>query len=188
MRKLLLLWLVALTSNVVVAQFIKEKSITASIGYGITVPEHSYDDVASGGFFIQGEYILKVRSWLDLKPYAGFVITDSNGKDLNDNPSSEFAQTTAFLLGGKVRFKAPIPYVAPYIELGFGTSIGKFETFTAFSDINRSGIAYHIPYSIGLELGKNHDVDIGFSYFSQPGVEQVTGVINVGINFPLDSK
>ena len=188
MKKTFLLLIIVLTSNFVEAQFIKEKSINAQIGYGVSAPYNSIDNIADDGFFAQGELILKVASWFELRPYAGFILTNSNGKDLNDNPTNEKAETKAFLLGGKVRVRAPIPWVAPYVEIGIGTSIGKFETITAFDNIDKSGIIYHIPFSIGLELGKNNNVDLGFTYYFQPSVEQYVGAIAVGITFPLNNK
>jgi hypothetical protein len=112
-------------------------------------------------------------------------LTSSNGKDLNDNPTDEKAESKAFLLGGKARVRAPIPWVAPYIEIGIGTSIGKFETLTAFDNIDKSGLIYHIPISLGLELGRNNNVDLGFAYYLRPSVEQYTGAFAVGITFPL---
>ena len=188
MKKTFLLLIIVLTSNFVEAQFIKKKSINAQIGYGVSAPYNSIDNIADDGFFAQGELILKVASWFELRPYAGFILTNSNGKDLNDNPTNEKAETKAFLLGGKVRVRAPIPWVAPYVEIGIGTSIGKFETLTAFDNIDKSGIIYHIPFSIGLELGKNNNVDLGFTYYFQPSVEQYVGAIAVGITFPLNNK
>ncbi|MEM7486188.1 MAG: hypothetical protein AAF348_13355 [Bacteroidota bacterium] len=188
MKKLLILLIIVLTSNVVEAQFIKEKSINAQIGYGISVPYNSIDDIADDGFFAQGELVLKVKSWIEFRPYAGFVLTNSNGEDLNGNPTNEIAESKAFLLGGKARVRAPIPWVAPYVEIGIGTSIGKFETFTAFDNINKSGVIYHIPFSIGLELGKNNNVDLGLAYYFQPSVEQFAGAFAVGITFPLNNK
>ena len=174
-----------MTSTIVEAQFIKEKSINAQIGYGISVPFNSVDEVADAGFFAQGELVLKVSSWIEFRPYAGFVLTSSNGKDINDNPTNEKAETKAFLLGGKVRARAPIPWVAPYLELGIGTSIGKFETLTTFDTIDKSGLIYHIPVSFGLELGRNNNVDLGFAYYIQPSVKQYAGAFAVGITFPL---
>lgn len=70
---------------------------------------------------------MKVAFWVELRPYADFILTNSNGKDLNDHPTDEKAETKAFLLGGKIRLRAPIPWVALYVEVGIGTSIGKFE-------------------------------------------------------------
>ncbi|MBR9757272.1 MAG: hypothetical protein GYB39_04260 [Algicola sp.] len=186
MKKTLIILIIVLTSNLAEAQFIKEKSINAQIGYGISVPYESVDDIANRGFFAQGELVLKVTSWFELRPYAGFILTSSNGKDLNDNPTDEKAESKAFLLGGKARVRAPIPWVAPYVEIGIGTSIGKFETLTAFDNIDKGGIIYHIPFAFGLELGKNNNVDLGLTYYFQPSVEQFVGAFAVGITFPLN--
>jgi len=62
MKKILIVIIVVLTSNIVSAQFVKEKSINAIIGYGISVPYNSMDDVADRGLLLQGELVLKVRS------------------------------------------------------------------------------------------------------------------------------
>ncbi|HLV39229.1 outer membrane beta-barrel protein [Xanthomarina sp.] len=188
MKKTLFLLIIVLTSNVMEAQFIKEKSIHAKIGYGLSAPYNSVDKIVATGFFAQGELVLKATSWVEFRPYAGFILTNSNGKDLNNNPTNEKVESKAFLLGGKARVRAPIPWVAPYVEVGIGTSIGKFETFTAFDTINKSGLIYHIPFSFGLELGRNHQVDLGFTYYYQPTVQQYAGAFALGLTFPLKSK
>jgi len=188
MKKILIVIFIVLTSNLSEAQFVKEKSINAQIGYGLSSPYNSNDDIVDSGFFAQGELVLKVKSWVELRPYAGFILTNSNGRDVNDNPTEERAESKAFLLGGKARLRAPIPWVAPYIELGLGTSIGKFETFTAFDNIDKSGIIYHIPFSFGLELGRHNNVDLGFAFYFQPSVEQSVGAFALGITFPIGSK
>ena len=187
MRKTLLL-LIVLASNSAKAQFIKEKLINAQIGYGLSAPYNSIDDIADDGFYAQGELVLKTASWIEFRPYVGFILTSSNGKDLNGNPTDEKAESKAFLIGGKARVRAPIPWVTPYVEIGIGTSIGKFKTLTAFDNIDKSGIIYHIPFSFGLELGKNNSVDLGFTYYFQPSVEQFAGAFAVGITFPLNNK
>lgn len=185
MKKILIV-LVVLISNGVQAQFIKEKALNVQIGYGISGPYYSIDDIANNGFFAQGELVMKVSSWVELRPYAGFILTNSNGKNLQDEPTNERAESKAFLLGGKVRLRAPIPWIAPYAEIGIGTSIGKFETMTAYSNFDKSGIIYHIPFSFGLELGRNNNVDIGFITYFQPSVEQYVGALAVGVTIPLE--
>ncbi|WP_339729693.1 hypothetical protein [Maribacter stanieri] len=132
--------------------------------------------------------MLKVASWFELRPYAGFILTNSNGKDLYNNPTNEKAKSKGLLLGGKARVCAPIPWVAPYVEIGLGTTIGKFETLTAFDTIDKDGIIYHIPFSIGLELGKNNNVALGLAYYFQPSVEQFVGAFAVEVTFPLNAK
>lgn len=80
--------LIILTSNLVEAQFIKEKTISAQIGYGLSVPFNSIDEMFYDGFFMQAELVLKVASWVELRPFAGLILTSSNGRDLNDNPTN----------------------------------------------------------------------------------------------------
>lgn len=188
MKNLLILLIVILTSNLSEAQFIKEKSIHAQIGFGLSAPYNSVDEIVDNGFFLQGELVLKVASWVELRPYTGLILTNSNGKDIHDNPTDERAESKAFLLGAKARVRAPIPWVAPYIEIGMGTSIGKFETFTAFDDIDKGGMIYHIPFSFGLELGRNNNVDLGFAFYVQPSVEQLAGAFAFGVTIPLGDR
>lgn len=184
--KKILIGLVVLASNVVEAQFIKEKALNVQIGYGMSVPYYSFDDIINTGFFAQGELVMKVASWVEFRPYVGFIGTNSNGKTFQDEPTDERAESKAILLGGKTRLRAPIPWVAPYAEIGIGTSIGKFETITGFSNFDKSGIIYHIPFAFGLELGRNNNVDLGFVYYFQPSVEQYVGAFAVGVTIPLE--
>ena len=185
MKNTLTLLFLILTYNAAEAQFIQEKSINIQVGYGLSAPNNSVDEIVDDGLFLQGELVLKVASWIEFRPYVGLIFTNSNGKDINDNPTDEIAETNALLLGGKSRVRAPIPWVAPYIEIGIGASIGKFTTFTAFDAIDKSGFIYHIPLSFGLELGRNHNIDLGFSYYLQPSVEQYAGAVALGLTFPL---
>lgn len=70
MKKTLILLIIILTSNLAEAQFIKEKSINAQIGYGLSAPNNSVDGTVNSGFFAQGELVLKVASWIEIRPYA----------------------------------------------------------------------------------------------------------------------
>ena len=108
-KKTLILLVIVLTSNLTEAQFIKEKSINAQIGFGFSFPYNSADDIGDDGVFAQGELVLKVASWIELRPYAGIILTNSNGKDLYNNPTFEKAESKSFLLGGKARVRAPLP-------------------------------------------------------------------------------
>ncbi|MFD0797435.1 acyloxyacyl hydrolase [Maribacter chungangensis] len=177
---------VILVSGITQAQFVKEKSINVQIGYGLSIPYNSMDTIGDDGFYAQGELVLKITSWFQLRPYAGVVFTNSNGTTLGGKPTNELAESNAFLLGGKFRLRAPIPYVAPYVELGIGTSVGKFQTKTFFDNVTSKGFIYHIPFSIGLELGKNNNVDIGLTYYAQPQIRQFVGAFAFGLSFPLD--
>ncbi len=185
MRKVIVIILIILVSTQVKAQLIKEKSIDASIGYGISAP---YDDVdiTGSGFYLHGEYVLTLAKRIDIRPYAGLILTKT---DNNEQNAPEYKSTAnAFLIGGKTRITAPIPWVAPYIEFGIGVSIGSFETVTPFTNIDDSGLFMHIPFSIGLELGPKHNFDIAFTYYFHNSVEQFAGAAAFGISFPLDNN
>ncbi len=183
MKKNILLSLVLLVSFTMNAQFAKEKSIDISAGYGLSVP---YDnvDVFGEGFYLQGEYVMTLASWLDLRPYAGFIITSDKDDDGDNTPAFK-STANAFLIGGKARITAPIPWVAPYIEAGIGGSIGSFETVIANTNIDDSGFFFHIPFSVGLELGPKRNFDLAFTYYFHPSVEQFAGAAAVGVSIPL---
>lgn len=182
-----LLLVAIIMANFANAQFIQEKSINAQIGFASSAPYDSTTEFADTGFFLQGEFILKVKSWFELRPYAGLVLTKSDGLDFNNDPTFEKSVTRAMLIGGKVRVRAPIPYFAPYIELGLGSSIGKFETLTTYYTIDKKGLTYHIPVGFGVELGRHNNVDLGLGFYFQNGVKQGIGALAIGITIPLKS-
>lgn len=167
--------------NNTIAQPNVGRSIKASIGLGLSAP---YDDVdlSGSGFYAQGEYIFGISKWFGVRPYAGVIFTSPNE---NTNLPEYKVTSDAFLFGGKARIVAPIPYVAPYFEVGVGGSIGKFETYTPFTNLKKNGFLMHIPVSLGLALGKNHSVELEFTYYYHPAVEQYSGALAFGLKFPL---
>lgn len=184
MKRTYILILAILSFTQVNAQLIKGKSIDVSIGRGISTP---YDDIEiyGYGFYLQGEYVLTIASWIDIRPYAGLILTKSveNKRD----PSEYKSNANAFLIGGKTRLKAPIPWVAPYIEIGIGASIGSFETITPWTHIEENGVLMHMPVSIGLELGPKHNFDIAFTYYFHERAQQFAGAMAVGFSIPLNN-
>ena len=188
MKNLVIVLLTAFTHGFVQAQFIKEKSISAGIGYGYTFPKESLSPFSNRGFFAQGELVLKSTNWVSFRPYLGLVLNSSDSRDIYYIPANDRTSTKALMLGGKARLRAPIPYIAPYLEIGIGTSIGKFETISSYDNINKNGITYHIPFSLGVELGKNHGVDLGLRYYFQPEIRQDVYVVAIGLVFPLNKK
>jgi hypothetical protein len=172
--------------NLVKAQPRKGKFINASIGLGITGP-YDQSDISGSGFYAQGEYVLGLSKWFGIRPYAGLILT-SPKKIVDQQNQPEYKVTSkAFLLGGKARILAPIPYVAPYFEIGVGVSMGSFQTYTPLTNnISKNGLIMHIPFSIGLALGRKHSVDFAFTYYYQPSVEQFSGAVALGFTFPLN--
>jgi len=160
--------IILISAAQVKGQFIKNKAIDANIGYGLSVP---YDDVdvTGTGFYLQAEYVLSLSKWIDIRPYAGLILTKS---DPEENGLPDKSTTNAVLIGGKTRITAPIPWIAPYIEIGVGGSIGSFKTITQLTNIDQNGFVFHVPFSIGLELGPRHNYDIAFTYYYQNNVKQ----------------
>ncbi len=168
-------------------------SIKASIGFAASSSYYIEDygnqeevDVMGGGLYLQGEYVIGLKTWFSIRPYAG-AIFESVDKNQNIQNQPQYKVTTnAFIMGGKVRFCAPIPWVAPFIEGGIGTSIGKFETFTPNVNFNKSDALLHIPFSIGLAVGRHNSLEIGISGYFHPAAKQSTSIFAVGYAFPLD--
>ena len=64
MQKTLAIILTIIASSQVYSQFIKEKSIDVSIGFGYSTPNEDID-ITGQGFFMQGEYVLTLAKWID---------------------------------------------------------------------------------------------------------------------------
>lgn len=165
------------------AQPQKGRFINASFGIGITFPYDDFD-ISGSGFYAQAEYVMGIKTWFGVRPYAGFIFTSPADSD-NPNLADFKVSSKAFMVGGKVRVVAPIPWAAPFIEIGVGASIGTFETFTPLTNIDESGVFIHIPYSLGLALGPKHNVELAVTYYEHPSLEQVNGGVGITLSFPL---
>lgn len=187
MKKILLLFVTLLASTHIQAQFIKEKSIDVSIGLGLSAPYDEYK-VTGTGFYAQAEYVLGISKWIDLRPYAGAIFTQMSEGDTQPYNPDYISTANAFLFGGKTRITVPIPWVAPYVEIGVGGSIGTFETYTPYTQIEGRGLFLHIPFSLGLELGPKHNVNVEFTYYFHNSMEQYAGAAAIGLSIPIGNK
>ncbi|RAV27482.1 hypothetical protein [Sinomicrobium soli] len=183
-RILFVIVLTGIPLHAVQAQTARGQYIRASIGFGMSAPYEDVD-IDGTGMYAQGEYLFNMRSWFSLRPYAGVIFTKTrkSGDDYRDRDYK--VTSNAFLLGGKARFTAPIPWVAPYLETGVGASLGSFETYIPSVHIKKNGILWHIPLSLGLLVGPRHDVDIGLVYYYHPSAEQFSGALAFGLSFPI---
>lgn len=184
MKKILLIVCVVLAATQAKAQFFKEKAIDLSIGSGLSAPYEEIDLYGSG-FYAQGEYVLSMNKWIDIRPYAGLILTKP-GEDGTGDPEAGYKSTAnAFLFGGKTRLTIPIPYVAPYFELGAGASLGSFITYTPSTNLKSKGFVYHMPISLGLELGPRHNFNLELTYYMHDSVEQFAGAAAFGVTIPI---
>lgn len=184
MRKILVLIITILASTGVEAQSYMEEVIEVSAGYGLSVP---YDELGyhGQGLYAQGEYLFELNEWLDLRPYAGYILTEMNGDLSGSYNSGDKATANAVLFGGKARLRIPIYWVAPFVELGVGGSIGAFETVTVNTNIDESGLYAHIPFSLGVELGPRHNMNVKLTSYFHTGVQQFTTAAAIGIRIPI---
>lgn len=173
--------------NPIYAQLKKGEFINASIGIGLCASSNEDEsDVIGDGFYAQAEYVWNPTNWFGVRPYAGVVLASGES---DDQDMQKFKiKSNAFLLGAKVRVAAPIPYVAPFIESGLGMSLGSFETRTEFTDKKKSGALLHIPFTLGLAIGRKHNYEVKFTYYFHESVEQFSGAVAFGLSFPLDNN
>ena len=125
--------------------------LTAAVGIGYSFPDSDID-VSGSGFYAQGEYVHNITKWFGIRPYAGLVITSPDDNKNQQFPEDFQVTTKAFFLGGKARVAAPIPWVAPYFEVGIGASMGSFKTITPEFNIKKSNINLFLIFSILILL------------------------------------
>lgn len=171
--------------NITKAQPRKGEFIQASIGLGMSAPDENYDIIGTG-IYAQAEYVMGLTKWFGVRPYIGFISTAPHPDGADPNLSQYQVTSKAFLIGGKARIAAPIPYVAPYLELGIGTSIGKFVTYTPTILNEKKGLVLHIPVTLGLALGRDHGVEIAFTCYIPPSLDQYSGAAAFGLSFPIN--
>ncbi|NMH88866.1 hypothetical protein [Flavivirga algicola] len=44
----------------------------------------------------------------------------------------------------------------------------------------------HIPFSLGVAVGRNHNIELALAYHAYPSVEQFNGAFAFGLSFPLN--
>lgn len=81
----------------------------------------------------------------------------------------------------------PIPWVAPFLELGLGGSLGTFSTQDGQAVAETAkGLTYHVPVGLGLALGRRREFELAFQYLFHDAQKQFSGAVALGIQFPLD--
>ena len=180
-----LLFFSILFSFTTMAQTQKGEFINAHIGLGVSA-SYADIDLQGTGLYAQAEYVWGFRTWFSLRPYIGVIFTDTDQDEISENLRGFEVSNNAFLFGGKFRIAAPILYVAPYLELGLGASAGSFVTRTPWEDIDRKGVLVHIPFTLGLALGKHNRVGLELSYYFTPAAKQFSGALALGLAFPIN--
>lgn len=100
---------------------------SVSAGLGISSATSQGDAALAEGFYAAGEFGVALSEWVSPRLYGGLLMTFPVQQGCQRATGCDVSDKIAFV-GGKVRFLAPIPYVAPFIELGLGLSAGSFRT------------------------------------------------------------
>ena len=170
-------------------QFIKERALDFSVGIGASSSTYDSENSIDPSIFIQGEYAFIISEYLDLRPYAGIILTRTDGKDFDGNPTIYSSTTNAFVTGGKTRLTIPIPltsWASIYMEAGIGASWGRFENYTPNGEVHKSGVIMHIPGTMGFIFGTRRKFNFASTFYFHNTVKQTSFAVNFGMNFPID--
>lgn len=164
------------------------RALSLGAGFGFAFPERQNGQEVNGtgtGGYAQAEYIFRVASWFSPRLYGGFVFAPPQS---NCGVGVVPCDVSARILfaGGKLRLMAPIPYVGPFIELGFGGSVGRISTRSGRQvDVTGEGLMYHVPVALGLAIGERHQFEVAFQYLAHPEQQQVCGAAAFGLTIGL---
>src|SRR5262245_34834938 len=108
--------------------------LSIEAGYGMTLAFKG--SVPRGdGFYASVAYVLVPSAWVRGAAYAGTALTFSGTSSGCREAGLECDVSTKIgFLGIKGRLTIPIPFVAPFLELGIGTSIGEIRTRTRITN------------------------------------------------------
>lgn len=165
------------------------RALKVDAGLGQAYASNQNDRTVEGsgqGFYGGVEYVLRPESWFSPRLYTGLILAFPRSDcGLQVQPCDVSAQFV--FAGAKARVMIPIPWVAPFIELGLGGSLGHFSTRSGQVVARHTdGLAYHVPYALGLALGERRQFEIAFTYLSHPAQAQVSGAVAIGVQFLLD--
>jgi hypothetical protein len=154
--------------------------LLVSIGLGLS----SAGDGTASGFYGAGEYVIPVASWASLRGYGALLLTFP-GTCLDGGSPCDVSSKVA-IAGAKLRLLAPIPYVAPFLDLGGGLMVGEIKHQNSSGDGGTANLTIHlVPFGLGLALGKLHDVELGFIYMWEPIIGHFDGALTLGLSFRL---
>jgi hypothetical protein len=132
---------------------------------------------------VAGEYWAEPYSWLQLRGYLGYLGTSTDQEHCQLVGGCDVSEDIGFV-GGKLRLLAPIPFVAPFIELGLGLSFGTIHATDVGVDRTTNGATYDLPFGFGLSLGPKQNVDVGISYLFHLDARAFGGTLSIGLTLP----
>jgi hypothetical protein len=159
-------------------------------GIGLSTGEKKAPNGSAGdgaGAFLEADYAFTRSRWFTPKLYGGLALTFPDRKSCG--PEAAICDVSAQIgfVGAKARLMAPIPYFGPFLELGFGGSVGRLYTRNGtVVDESRVGLMFHIPLAVGIGFGARNQYAFSFSSLIHPTYAHTLGAFAVGLSFPLD--
>jgi hypothetical protein len=157
-----------------------EHNVHAYGGLGVDQPSGDGVEGKGSGLLLGAEY---ARSSFDyLRFYGGLQFTSPDRDSCGEFVSPCEVSSKIGFFGAKLRLSAPIPYVAPYFEIGLGGSLGRMVTRVS-DKVNAvgSGLMFHVPVGVGLAIGSQHSFELGIALLFHPAQRHVSGGFAVGI-------
>jgi len=118
------------------------KLLVVSAGLGESVAIVGPGNAPGGsGFYAAGEFVLVPNMWVSPRLYGGLLLTSTDSSTCGGAAPCDVGAKIGFL-GAKGRLTFPIPYVAPFFELGVGTTTSwTSRSPTSFIRISRRSTA-----------------------------------------------
>jgi hypothetical protein len=159
--------------------------LLGGVGFSFVSIANEEINGSGSGVMAQAEYVYAKKVWVTPRAYSGLLFTTPDD-DCDSGVTPCDVASKIWFLGGKVRLLAPIPYVAPFFELGVGASIGSLSTQVGdLVNVEHYGAAYHVPFALGIAFGEHRDFELSFHYLFHPQQYQFSGAIAFGVGFAL---
>jgi len=142
---------------------------------------------ASSGTGVQAEatWVRWPDGWFSPRLGAGLAFS-GGGRSCDDGLSPCEVLARYLHATARARLMAPIPWVAPYFEVGLGVAVGQ-HTARVGQVVDRSGIGagLAVPFALGLAVGPRHEVEVGIQYLSLPTWRLVGGGFLLGFGLRI---
>lgn len=162
------------------------------LAFSSSYAERDREHDAPGGFgpWLGFDVAYGMTSFAGVRAYSAWI----NAKPTDDEDEHATCARAAVdcevsargvLLGTAIRLVAPIPWFAPFIEIGVGGSLGRFRTETLTRRIRRT-FAVHSDLGLGVALGPGHNVEIAVRMFTLAPLQQIIGFLGASLSIPLE--
>ena len=159
------------------------RRLVVSVGPALSFQTRANGFGQGAGFLGEADYVIEMTTWIQPRLCAGVLLTFP---DECESAGSPCEVTARMAYGGaKVRFTAPIPYVAPFVDLGLGLGVGVLTTRLPEADYGQSFASYHFSIFGGLALGTNRNAELAVGFLAQPSTPQSAIALELGLAFPL---